>query len=114
MFKIHICNRCGHQWVSRLSYDPIKCAGCSNPFWNVPRKYRPRGMRAKIKERKLNDDKRIYGFHDLEVGQSQKWTFAEHTADYISKRVRALTAFETRTGRKFTWDEHQYTITRIK
>ena len=43
------CERCGHRWVPREPFGPLKdavlaknCPKCKNPKWNVPRKAEPK------------------------------------------------------------------------
>ena len=33
---IHLCNRCGYEWMSSAEI-PNNCAKCRSPFWNKPR-----------------------------------------------------------------------------
>jgi len=32
------CLRCGHNWMPRITTEPIICPNCSSPYWNTPRK----------------------------------------------------------------------------
>jgi len=34
------CLRCGYEWRSKIK-NPIQCANCRNPKWNVPRQIHP-------------------------------------------------------------------------
>lgn len=29
------CNRCGHEWMPRITGVPRQCPSCKNPKWNV-------------------------------------------------------------------------------
>ena len=40
--KIWKCDRCGHEWLSRDSDTPLRCAKCKSPYWNKPRKDKQR------------------------------------------------------------------------
>jgi predicted Zn-ribbon and HTH transcriptional regulator len=40
MRLVHICNRCGYQWMShKQNTVPKRCAGCNSPYWNKERKH---------------------------------------------------------------------------
>jgi len=43
-----ICERCKHEWIGRISGDPIVCPQCKTPYWN--RKTRVERMTEKIDE----------------------------------------------------------------
>jgi len=45
--KIWKCDRCGHEWLSRDSDTPIRCAKCKSPYWNKPRKNKSKRNEAK-------------------------------------------------------------------
>lgn len=114
MLLIRNCNRCGHDWASRQRSEPIACPACKSRLWNIPRVYRQRDPSG-LSRREIarNAYKRLYTFHALEVGQSEKWTF-EKGEPFNSRRVRALTKFCHRTGRQFFWDGNSRTQTRMK
>lgn len=31
------CLRCGHEWYPRSPQAPLKCPGCNNKLWKIPR-----------------------------------------------------------------------------
>jgi predicted Zn-ribbon and HTH transcriptional regulator len=31
------CQRCGHVWYPRSNKNPVRCARCKNPYWNITR-----------------------------------------------------------------------------
>jgi len=31
------CNRCGNEWIPRITTVPKKCPKCTSPYWNKPR-----------------------------------------------------------------------------
>jgi len=35
------CLRCGREWVPRTDH-PLTCPECRSPYWNVPRRARPK------------------------------------------------------------------------
>lgn len=112
MIVINICKRCGWDFASRPPFVHAACPRCKSRLWNVTRKNRPTWLKLSNAARKQNEDKRLYGFHDLQVGQSERWYFKDE--EFNARRVRALAAYEKRTGRKYVWDEHHKTMTRIK
>jgi predicted Zn-ribbon and HTH transcriptional regulator len=32
------CERCGHQWVPRVTETPSVCPKCKSPYWDRPRR----------------------------------------------------------------------------
>ncbi len=43
----YICERCGHIWVPRLKHSivpkkPIVCPKCKSPYWDIPKKLKPK------------------------------------------------------------------------
>jgi len=36
--KVWKCDRCGHEWLSRDTNKPLRCASCKSPYWDKPRK----------------------------------------------------------------------------
>lgn len=37
------CERCGHEWLPRQTgEEPKVCPKCKSPYWNSPRKMKPR------------------------------------------------------------------------
>jgi hypothetical protein len=39
------CERCGHIWTPRGDKEPVVCARCKSPYWNIPRKNKKRGRK---------------------------------------------------------------------
>lgn len=114
MIIINLCNRCGHEWAGRKLTKPVACPACRTKLWDIPRVYQrrdPSGLTRR--EIKLNESKRLYGFHDLEIGQSQIWTF-EKGPEFNNRRAAALNAHCRRTGKLFIWDSDARSITRTK
>lgn len=37
MRLICTCKRCGHEWVSKGSEVPTRCAACKSPYWQKER-----------------------------------------------------------------------------
>jgi len=33
-----ICERCGHEWITRSKEAPRVCPKCKSPYWDKPRK----------------------------------------------------------------------------
>jgi len=33
-----ICERCGHEWITRNLKKPKVCPKCKSPYWDTPRK----------------------------------------------------------------------------
>jgi len=36
------CERCGHEWTPRNKEEPLVCPKCKSPYWNKPRKNKPK------------------------------------------------------------------------
>lgn len=34
-----ICSRCGYVWIPARTvvFPPVKCPGCTSPYWNIPK-----------------------------------------------------------------------------
>ena len=37
------CERCGYEWISRMSILPLACSQCKTYAWNTPRRMAKRG-----------------------------------------------------------------------
>ena len=40
MMKRYECQKCGHTWLPRVEYKPVRCPHCTSPTWNKARKNR--------------------------------------------------------------------------
>jgi len=32
-----VCNRCGHEWLIRITCEPKRCPKCMSAYWNKKR-----------------------------------------------------------------------------
>lgn len=112
MLNICHCLKCGHEWASRLYRVPRMCPSCKAPKWMYPKVYRPRLPDGRTRAQ-ADADRRKYTFHDLRVGESEKWTFSADAKEN-ARRWYAKSAHERRTGKKFAWNYNTWTLTRIK
>ena len=45
------CERCGHAWVPRLTFEPKICPSCKTPYWDRARHFPVSETRPAAKER---------------------------------------------------------------
>lgn len=55
------CLRCGFEWMPRAA-NPVKCAGCGTPLWNVPRAQQLPGKPAPTRKGKPRGKPLTTGF----------------------------------------------------
>jgi len=89
--KMNKCNRCGHQWIMRVS-DPAQCPACRSRLWDgrASRQGINKGTRRRASK---------YGVHLMEVGKSYRLPFMYGLE--CDRRIRAIVAWGKRNGRRF-------------
>lgn len=41
--ELFVCGRCDYKWLPRGANPPKACPKCHSPYWDSPRKNKPRG-----------------------------------------------------------------------